>query len=376
MTGKLTSGDTADARRRWMLVAVAEARKGLGRTSPNPAVGAVVVRQGVLVGRGYHRRAGEAHAEVLALEAAGRLARGADLYSTLEPCDHQGRTPPCTRAILAAGVARVFVGSDDPNPLVSGAGLRRLRRAGVQVIRAVARDACDALNIAWFRFITSGRPHVTLKAAITADGKLASGSGDSRWITGPLARDRAHVFRAESDAVLVGAGTVSQDDPRLTSRLPGTRSPIRIVLDGRLSTASSQRVYSRTDPGAILLTASTQVERATAFERRGVEVLGFPARRGRLALRPVLEALAKRGIVSLLVEGGADLHGQFIQSGLWDRLVLFVAPMLLGKRALPWLDLPGGESMAEAAHLGSFTAETVGGDALLQISRTLSTERR
>jgi diaminohydroxyphosphoribosylaminopyrimidine deaminase/5-amino-6-(5-phosphoribosylamino)uracil reductase len=349
--------------------AVEEARKGVGQTSPNPAVGAIVVRNGKLVGRGYHHRAGEAHAEVLALEDAGRLARGADLYSTLEPCDHQGRTPPCTRAILAAGIARVFVGSDDPNPLVSGAGVRRLRRAGVRVERGIARETCDALNTAWFRFITSGRPYVTLKAAITADGKLASGSGDSRWITGPKARARGHLLRAEADAVLVGARTVVRDDPRLTARLARRPSPIRLVLDGGLSTKPTHRVYSRSSPGAVLITASGQPGRTAAFERRGVGVVALEGKGRRLPLGLVLRTLAKRGIVSLLVEGGADLHGQFIRSGLWDRLVLFVAPKLLGSRALPWLDLLGGERMDEAIPLGSFTAEAIGGDAVLEIRR-------
>lgn len=369
MAGRTTRGDASDAWRLWMLRAVEEARRGYGRTSPNPAVGAVVVRNGLIVGRGYHRRAGEPHAEVLALEDAGRLARGADLYSTLEPCDHQGRTAPCTRAILAAGIVRVFVGSDDPNPLVSGAGVRRLRRAGVRVERGIAREACDALNTAWFRFITSGRPYVTLKAAITADGKLASGSGDSRWITGPKARARGHLLRAEADAVLVGARTVVRDNPRLTSRLRGRRSPIRLVLDGGLSTRPSHRVYSRSKPGAILITSSGKSGQAAAFKRRGVEVVALQRKGRHLPLDLVLRALAKRGIVSLLVEGGADLHGQFIRSGLWDRLVLFVAPKLLGSGALPWLDLPGGRRMTEAIRLGTFTAEAIAGDAMLEIRR-------
>jgi diaminohydroxyphosphoribosylaminopyrimidine deaminase/5-amino-6-(5-phosphoribosylamino)uracil reductase len=355
-----------------MLLAVEEARKGLGHTSPNPAVGAIVVRKGLLVGRGYHRRAGEPHAELVALEDAAGLARGADLFSTLEPCDHQGRTPPCTQAILAAGIARVFVGSDDPNPLVSGAGLRRLRRAGVQVIRGVAAEVCDALNVAWFHFITTGLPHVTLKVAMTVDGKLASGSGDSRWITGPAARERAHQMRAEADAVLVGAGTVRQDDPRLTARLRGARSPTRVVIDGRLSTRPEHRVFGRAVGGAVLLTSSSLLARAGPFERRGVDVLGFPAKNGRLALRPVLRALARRGVVSLLVEGGADIHGQLVRQGLWDRLVLFIAPKVLGNQALPWLDLAGGKKMADALPLGAFTSEIVGGDALLQIDRRRS----
>jgi diaminohydroxyphosphoribosylaminopyrimidine deaminase/5-amino-6-(5-phosphoribosylamino)uracil reductase len=213
---------------------------------------------------------------------------------------------------------------------------------------------------------------VTLKVAITADGKLASGSGDSHWITGPVARARGHRLRAESDAVMVGAGTVRQDDPRLTVRLPGARSPLRVVIDGRLSTRPTDRVFGRTSPGATLLTSSSNLRRTGQFERRGVSVLGLAGRGGHLPLAGVLSTLAKRGIVRLLVEGGANLHGQFIRGVLWDRLMLFVAPKLLGTQGLPWLDLPGGERMAEAIALGKFTLEELDGDVLLQAVRKRS----
>ncbi len=365
-------GEAAAAQRRdLMLLAVAEARKGLGRTSPNPAVGAVVVRDGRVVGRGFHRQAGCPHAEVVALRDAGRLARGSDLYSTLEPCDHQGRTPPCTEAILSAGLRRVVVGSDDPNPLVSGRGVRRLRAAGVGVVRGVAKAECDALNVEWFHFITTGRPYVTLKVAVTADGKLASGSGDSRWITGEAARRRVHELRALADAVLVGAGTIRQDDPQLTARIRGARSPLRVVLDGRLGTSPASRVYEPGAPGSVVFASNEAARHAPArFGSRGVDVLGLPARRGRLALDRVLEALGRRGLVRLLVEGGADVHGQFLEHDLWNRLLLFVAPKVLGDRGIPWLRLPRGGRMAEAMTLGSFEVEKVGDDALLRIDRS------
>ncbi len=362
---------------RHMLEAIAEARKGLGRTSPNPAVGAVVVRDGRVVGRGWHRRAGEAHAEVVALAAAGGLARGATLYSTLEPCDHQGRTPPCTRAILAAGIGRVVIGSDDPNPLVSGRGVRRLRQAGVEVVRGVARTGCDALNAEWFHFITSGRPHVVLKAALTADGKIASGSGDARWITGPEARKRVHALRSAADAILVGAGTVRSDDPHLTARLPGARSPLRVVLDGRLDVSPSSHVFDPVQPGALVVTAArADAKAAVRLARRGVDLLELPGRRGRVALPALLAALARRGIVRLLVEGGPDVHGQFLEAELWDRLLLFVAPKILGASGKPWPALSGGRTMAEARTLGAFRVEALGADALLSIDRTDSRSRR
>lgn len=353
-----------------MRMALAEARKGLGRTSPNPAVGAVVVRGGRVVARGFHARAGEPHAEVVALARAGKRARGAILYTTLEPCDHQGRTPPCTRAILEAGIARVVIGSDDPNPIVSGRGIRRLRRAGVVVDRGVARAASDRFNRPWFRFISSGRPFVTLKVAITADGKLASGSGDSRWVSGAAARARVHRLRSEMDAVLVGAGTVRQDDPRLTARLRGVRSPLRIVLDGRLSVAPRSRVFARSAPGALVLTGREASSRnGAALTRRGVTVMRLPARQGRIALATVLRALAARGVVTLMVEGGADVFSQFIATGLWDRLLIFVAPKILGSLGRSWVHLARGTTMADAIALGSIEAEQVGPDILLTVSR-------
>jgi diaminohydroxyphosphoribosylaminopyrimidine deaminase / 5-amino-6-(5-phosphoribosylamino)uracil reductase len=355
---------------RFMRLALAEARKGVGRTSPNPAVGAVVVRKGRVIARGFHARAGEPHAEVVALAAAGKRARGATLYTTLEPCDHQGRTPPCTRAVLAAGIVRVVVGSDDPNPIVSGRGVRRLKRAGVDIARGVGREACDRFNAPWFRFIRSGRPFVTLKVAMTLDSKLASGSGDSRWISGPAARARVHRLRGEVDAVLVGAGTVRQDNPRLTARLRGARSPLRVVLDGRLSASPRSRVFGSAPRGALVLTGREVSSRAeTALTRRGVTVLRLPARRGHLAPATVLRALAARGVVSLMVEGGAETLSQFIDANLWDRLLIFVAPKILGSRARPWVDLARGTKMSDELALGSIEAEQVGADVLLTVTR-------
>ncbi|MHB8418685.1 MAG: bifunctional diaminohydroxyphosphoribosylaminopyrimidine deaminase/5-amino-6-(5-phosphoribosylamino)uracil reductase RibD [Myxococcales bacterium] len=354
-----------------MLLAVEEARKGLGRTSPNPAVGALVVRENRVVGRGFHRRAGRPHAEVEALAEAAGAARGAELYSTLEPCDHQGRTPPCTQAILAAGIRRVIVGSDDPNPLVSGKGVRRLRSAGLDVVRGVAKAECDALNVEWFHYITTGRPHVTLKVAITADGKLAAGSGDSRWITGLAARRRVHRLRGEVDAVLVGAGTIRQDDPRLTARVAGARSPLRVVLDGRLSVPPDRRVFGQGLPGSLLVTAAgaATAARTARFSAKGVEIAALPGRGGRLAPKRVLDLLGRRGVVRLLVEGGAEVHRQFIERSLWDRLLLFVAPKILGEHGVPWLRLPGGQRMSDARGLGALEVEQVGEDALLRIER-------
>src|SRR3954463_10073202 len=223
-----------------MLEALAEAERGRGRTHPNPIVGALVVSRGRVIARGHHQRAGGPHAEVVALEKAGSRARGATLYVTLEPCNHHGRTPPCTDAILASGVRRVVVGSIDPNPLVHGRGIRRMRAEGLEVALGVLRAECDRANEQWFKFITRKLPWVALKAAVTLDGKLATRSGDSRWVTGPVARGRVHELRDRLDAVLVGIGTALADDPRLTARGPGQRDPVRIVVDplGRLPPGS------------------------------------------------------------------------------------------------------------------------------------------
>jgi diaminohydroxyphosphoribosylaminopyrimidine deaminase/5-amino-6-(5-phosphoribosylamino)uracil reductase len=349
---------------RFMAAALAEARKGIGRTSPNPAVGAVLVRGGRVVGRGFHRLAGAPHAEVEALAHAGTAARGATLYTTLEPCNHHGRTPPCSEAILAAGVRRVVVGSDDPNPAVLGGGVRRLRRHGVPVERGVLREQTDAINRAWFFCVTEGIPFVTLKVAISVDGKLAAADGSSRWISSPQSRRKAHALRSEADAILVGAGTVIRDDPRLTARMRGARSPLRVVLDGRGRTSPRARALR---PPALLLTA-----RPPVHGYRGVEIEQLPGKRGRpeeIDLRRALQVLARRGIVNLLVEGGAGVLTQFLERGLWNRLVIFVAPKLLGKSAKGWFLADLGLSMRGTRDLGAFRVRPSGPDALLIVER-------
>jgi diaminohydroxyphosphoribosylaminopyrimidine deaminase / 5-amino-6-(5-phosphoribosylamino)uracil reductase len=348
---------------RFMRLALAEAEKGRGRTSPNPAVGAVLVKGGRVLARGHHARAGTPHAEVVALREAGARARGADLYTTLEPCNHWGKTPPCSAAIVEAGVRRVFVGSRDPNPLVNGRGNARLRRAGVAVTTGVLRGPCDALNEAWFRYITAGRPFVTLKAAVTLDGRIATRTGDSRWVTGEAARAEVHRLRDAVDAVLVGAGTARADDPLLTTRLPGGagRDPVRVVLDTRLRLPRGLRLFHPSSP------APTLVATASARARRlgpSVELLRCAARRGRLDLPDLLGKLGERGITHLLVEGGAAVHSAFLAAGLVDRLVLFVAPKILGG-GRSWLEGPGPRLMAGALRLDGVEVRWVGEDLLV-----------
>lgn len=348
---------------RYMRLAIREAEKGLGRTSPNPAVGAVIVKAGKVVARGHHERAGSPHAEAAALAAAGGRARGADLYTTLEPCDHHGRTPPCSQAILDAGIRRVFVGSHDPNPLVDGKGIARLVAGGVEVTRDVLRDECDALNAHWFRFITARRPFVTLKAAVTLDGKLATARGDSRWVTGPAARALVHRLRDRVDAVLVGAGTALADDPRLTTRLPaGGRDPLRVVLDTDLALPARLKLFRQRSA------AKTLVAHASARTRRlgpNVELVRCRRGRGGVDLADLLRRLAARGVTHLLVEGGAAVHGSFLRAGLVDRIALFLAPKIVGGDGRSWAGGRGVARMGDALRLEDVEVEEVGDDLLL-----------
>jgi diaminohydroxyphosphoribosylaminopyrimidine deaminase/5-amino-6-(5-phosphoribosylamino)uracil reductase len=349
---------------RYMRMALAEAARGAGRTSPNPAVGAVLVKGGRVVGRGHHARAGGPHAEIVALRAAGARARGADLYTTLEPCDHQGRTPPCSQAVLAAGVRRVFVGSHDPNPLVNGRGVARLTAAGLPVTSGVLGAECDALNAAWFTFITERRPFVTLKLAATLDGRLATRAGDSRWVTGPEARAWVHRLRDRVDAVLVGRATALADDPRLTTRLPGGggRDPLRVVLDTRLSLPPRLRLF-RQRSRARTLVAHASPRRRDLGPR--VDLVRCRRGPGGVDLGDLLGKLAARGVTHLLVEGGGAVAGAFLAAGLVDRLALFLAPAVLGQ-GVGWSPTLAPDRMAEALRLPDLSVERLGEDLLLQ----------
>jgi diaminohydroxyphosphoribosylaminopyrimidine deaminase/5-amino-6-(5-phosphoribosylamino)uracil reductase len=351
---------------RYMKRAVAEAKKALGRTHPNPAVGAVIVKAGQVIATGFHARAGTPHAEAVALAKAGPRAKGATLYSTLEPCNHQGRTPPCTEAIISAGIARVVYASADPNPLVNGKGHRRLVAAGVAVVPEVLREDADALNQPFFKSVTTGLPWVTLKAGVTLDGKLATEARRSKWITSEASRARAQALRNQVDAIVVGAGTVSADDPQLTTRFPGGRNPVRVVLDSRLGSAPRARVFDTSEARTIVATlVSGQHARARALAKKGVELWTLPARHGQVALRPLLEKLCKAGLLHVLVEGGAEVHAAFIGQRLADELMLFVAPKLFGHPGLTWVGELGRLTPATAPTLTGLRAEAIGDDLLL-----------
>ncbi len=341
--------------REYMALAFGLAARAAGRTSPNPCVGAVVVApDGRIVGHGYHRACGGDHAEVLALSRAGAAATGATLYLTLEPCVHWGRTPPCIDRVLLSGVARAVVADRDPNPAVSGRGLARLRRAGIPTSVGLLTSWNRALNAAYIKRITTGLPLVTLKAALSLDGRMATRTGDSRWITGPAARAYAHLVRFDSDAVMVGAGTALRDDPRLNVRLPGrTAKPIlRIVLDGGFRLPARARLLADSGGGVLVIgREGAGGRRRAALERAGAETMAVKAAAGGegLDLRAVLRALAGRGVASVMVEGGSRLLTSFLEAGLADRGLFICAPRLIGGReALPLCGGRGPARVSEA----------------------------
>jgi diaminohydroxyphosphoribosylaminopyrimidine deaminase / 5-amino-6-(5-phosphoribosylamino)uracil reductase len=318
---------------RFMLRAVRLARGGLGATYPNPSVGAVVVHEGRVVAAARSDPTGGPHAEVKALRQAGATARGATLYVTLEPCCHEGRTGPCTTAILEAGIARVVVGIRDPAPHVDGKGLSKLSARGVSVTTDVQRDACAQVHAHYLHHVETGRPWVTLKIASSLDGRIATAQGDSKWITGEPARRHGHRLRAEHHAIVVGVGTVLADDPRLDVRLAKGVDPIPVVLDSRLRVARARPMPQIVREGTIVLHApGVSVRARAAVQRSGAELVEIEGSGdGRVDLTAALKMLGGREIRSMLVEGGGVLHGAFVAAGLWTRMVVFQAPRLLGE---------------------------------------------
>ena len=334
-----------------MKLALRLAARGAGWVSPNPMVGAVVVKDGQVVGRGYHRRAGLPHAEVEALRDAGEAARGADLYVTLEPCNHQGRTPPCTQAILAAGVRRVSIATRDPNPQVTGGGAEFLMAQGVDVTAGVLEAEARRLNEAWFHWVKTDRPWVMAKAACSLDGRIATATGESQWLTGESARAFGHRLRHHVDAILVGVGTVLADNPQLTARLPRGRSqdPIRIVLDSRLRMPLNSKLVQSNSPAPTWVATTGQAPPATvrALKDHGVQVMVLPADAGRVSLPALLHCLGERQVQSVLVEGGAETLGAFFDQRLVQQFNFFYAPKILGGSAAP--AMVGGQGVT---HLG------------------------
>jgi diaminohydroxyphosphoribosylaminopyrimidine deaminase/5-amino-6-(5-phosphoribosylamino)uracil reductase len=359
---------------RFMTLALRFAAKGRGKASPNPMVGALVVSKGRIVGRGYHHGPGQPHAEILALRQAGRLAKGATLFVTLEPCSHLNkRTPPCVPSVVVSGVRRVVVAMVDPNPSVKGRGLTQLRRAGLVVTVGVAREEAELLNRAYTFWVKTGRPYVILKAGMTLDGKIATARGESRWITGAKARQEVHQLRRTVDAILVGSGTVMKDDPSLTARVSehplklATRQPLRVVADSRLRVPPSAKVLSK--HARTLIATTTRVSRAKVrlIERRGAEVVMLPAVRGHLALSALLSQLGKRGVTSILIEGGSTLNAAALRSKLVNHVVLYMAPTLMGGQdARAVIGDRSPRHLAQSMKLRNVTVRRLGDDVVVE----------
>jgi diaminohydroxyphosphoribosylaminopyrimidine deaminase / 5-amino-6-(5-phosphoribosylamino)uracil reductase len=358
-----------DADRRFMRLALALGRRGLGRTWPNPAVGAVVVKDGVIIGRGWTQPGGRPHAEPVALGRAGEAARGATLYVTLEPCSHYGKSPPCADAIIAAGISRVVAAIEDPNPEVAGQGHAKLRAAGIKVDVGLFADEAAHDHAGHFRRIRDRRPHVILKLAVSSDGKIAGAGGKTVAITGDAARTRVHVLRAQCDAILVGIGTVLADDPLLTCRLPGMapRSPVRVVLDQALRIPGGSRLVhsARETPLWVVASELSDAPAAARLGAAGAQVIRIPPTPGPgLDLPAVLRALAEKGITRLMVEGGSQVAASFVAAGLADEIWLLRGPDAIGADGVAALDALPLSEITQSPRFALRASETLGNDTL------------
>ncbi len=361
----------------YMRKALTLAAKGLGRTSPNPMVGAVVVRPGTkkgrIIGRGYHACAGLAHAEVVAIDnavlATKGSIKGADLYVTLEPCMTFGRTPPCTGAIIEAGIRRVFTGAGDPNPKVRGRGVRRLRRAGIEVVTGILKAECTALNAAYNKHIVTGLPYVTLKLATSLDGRIASNGGDSSWITSKESRSYVHELRNIVDCVMVGSGTALADNPWLTTRgVKGGRDSVRVVLDSALRLPASANLYKVQQRVSTFVFTGKKAshKKAEILKAKGVEVLRVAETKAGLSLKAVLKKLGERGVTDLLVEGGGGLAAGLLKGGHVDKVLWFTAPIIIGADGVPSVATLGVNNMDSALRFKTIKVKTLGTDVLVE----------
>ena len=356
---------------KFMRQALREARKGLGRTSPNPAVGAVIVRRGEIAARGYHRRAGLPHAEVEALNRLGKTSSEDCLYVTLEPCNHLGRTPPCTHAILKSGIKRVVIGMKDPNPMVAGGGCEFLKEHGIEVVANVLEIECRRLNEDFLKFVASGRPFVIAKSALTMDGWIAASSGHSQWITNDKSRQFVHRLRDRVDAVMVGIGTVLADDPSLTARLTRGkgRDPLRIIIDTHLRTPANSKVINHDSPSDTLIITGEDAGLGDQkrFRAKGVSTLVCPTKAGKIDLAALMSKLGEMSITSLLVEGGASITGSMLRERLIDKFYIFKAPKLLGgDDGIPMATGPGAKEMDECMILKNIKVRRFGDDILIR----------
>ncbi|MBI4596685.1 MAG: bifunctional diaminohydroxyphosphoribosylaminopyrimidine deaminase/5-amino-6-(5-phosphoribosylamino)uracil reductase RibD [Candidatus Tectomicrobia bacterium] len=344
------------------------AQKARGQTSPNPLVGAVVVKDGLIVGEGYHRKAGEPHAEILALEQAGEKAEGATLYCNLEPCTHYGRTPPCYRAIIDARIKEVVVAVEDPNPLVSGKGIENLREHDISVISGILEEEARRVNEVFFKYISTKMPFVIMKIATSLDGKMATYTGDSKWISNEASRSLVHQWRSEVDAVVVGVNTIIKDDPLLTSRLVAGRNPKRVIVDSRLRIPTDSKVLTTLDEAPTILATTSQASsrKVSSLESLGVEVLVLPEREGLVSMMDLMGELGKKEITSLLLEGGASLIAAALDEGVVDKVYFFLAPKLIGGKEAPGpIGGQGVELVSEAILLCDVCFENIDSDILV-----------
>lgn len=356
----MTQFSAADVKH--MARAIRLARKGLYTTHPNPRVGCVLVKDGEIMGEGWHQRAGEPHAEINAIKAAGEEARGATAYVTLEPCCHQGRTPPCSDALIAAGVTRVVVAMQDPNPQVAGQGIQALSDAGIETTTGLLQEQAEALNPGFIKRMQSGQPYVRLKQAVSLDGRTAMANGESKWISGKAARADVQRLRAQSCAILTGSGTMLADDPSLNVRvLDIGRQPLRVIVDSNLSMPETAKLLSL-EGETLIVTASEDAERASVFVKAGAEVLCLPNGAGQVDLPALMQHLAAREVNEVLVEAGTVLSGSLLSAGLIDELIVYLAPHLMGNNARGMFNLPAIEKMADRITLQIVDVTAVGED--------------
>ena len=360
----------------YMNMAIGLAEKGRGFTSPNPMVGAVVVKNGQVVGKGYHEEVGGPHAEVNAIDDAGDHAKGAVLYVTLEPCNHTGRTPPCTKKIIEAGIKRVVVAMPDPNPRVAGGGDRYLMEKGIDVLVGVCREEAIKLNEAFIKHVTTGKPFTILKCAVTLDGRIATKTGDAKWITNEMSRRHVHQMRHAVDAIMVGIGTVRADNPSLTTRLPGLitgkkgRNPMRVIVDTRLSITPDAIVIRTKDQAQTLLVTGEgqgDINKKDFFLKEGIQILEAPMENGKIRLASLMDRLGEMNITSLLIEGGGGISGSALSGGFVDRIMMFYAPKIYGgDDGVPVFRGTGPTFMRDCHQIKNIEVKRFGDDIMIQ----------
>lgn len=348
--------------------AISLAKGGIGFVNPNPLVGAVIVKEGKIIGEGFHEHYGELHAERNALKNCTESAQGAEMYVTLEPCCHYGKNPPCTEAVIASGIKKVYVGSNDPNPLVAGGGIKQLRDAGIEVVENVMKDECDALNDIFFHFITANRPYVIMKAAISADGKIACGNGASRWVTNELSRAHTHELRKRVSSIMVGVNTVIADDPMLNCRCENPSNPVRVICDTNLRTPlESHIVKTANEIPTWIFTSCIDEEKAQEYKRYGVNIICTPKdKNGHVSLEYICRYLGENKIDSLLIEGGAKIHSAALQSGIVNKAQFYIAPKIIGGDGINSVEEMGIESMDDAVMLKNPKVRIFGEDVMIE----------